>query len=169
MLKSQINPMPQYFDRYIALTDDVEMLDAIQISLDEIDQFPIAKWKAHGDNVYAPGKWTIKDILQHMIDTERVMTYRMTAAARGDQQTMLPFDEDAYAANADTGRRTLEDLIAELKLQRLSFQAMCTSFSEAMLQRICKGYNSDYSVGAIGFMVPGHQRWHMRVIKERYF
>ena len=169
MLKSQINPMPVYFDRYINLTDDVELLEAIQISLDEIDQFPIAKWKEHGDKVYAPGKWTIKDILQHMIDTERVMAYRMTAAARGDQQTMLPFDEDAYAANADTGRRTLEDLVEELRLQRLSFLAMCRSFSEEMLQRICKGYNSDYSVGSIGFMISGHQRWHLRVIEERYF
>lgn len=169
MLKSQINPMPLYFDRYINLTDDVELMEAIQISLDELDQLPIEKWKAHGDKVYAQGKWTIKDIIQHLIDAERVFTYRMIAAARGEQQTMLSFDEDEYAAEAGATRRDLEDLINELKLVRLSFKAMCGSFTTEMLQRICKGYNSDYSVGAIGFIVPGHQRWHLKVIEERYF
>lgn len=169
MRKSQINPMPDYFDRYINMTDDVELLEAIQISIDEIDQFPLEKWKALGDKVYALGKWTIKDILQHLIDTERVFTYRMLAAARGEQQKMLSFDEDSYAAAGGATRRELEDLIDEMKLVRRSFQAMCRSFSEEMLQRICHGYSSDYSVLSIGFIIPGHQRWHIKVIEERYF
>ncbi|MEY4906196.1 MAG: hypothetical protein RLZZ292_4011 [Bacteroidota bacterium] len=67
MKKSDINPMPEYFDRYIHLAEDVELNEALNISLAELDHLPIAAWKAIGDNVYAEGKWTIKDILQHLM------------------------------------------------------------------------------------------------------
>lgn len=93
MKKSAIKKMPEYFDRYINLTDDVTYLEALEISMKELTELPLEKWKALGEKVYAPGKWTARDILQHLIDTERVFSYRMTAFARGDQQQMLSFDE----------------------------------------------------------------------------
>jgi DinB superfamily len=166
MLRSEINPLPEYFDRYINMTDDVELLEAIQISLNELDNAPVEKWKALGDKVYEPGKWTI---LQHIIDTERIFSYRMVAASRAETQTMPYFTEDEYAAHAKANRRDLNDLIAELKLVRLSVQALYKSFDDEMLQRICKGFSSEYSVAAIGFMIPGHQRWHFKVLEERYY
>ncbi len=169
MLRSQLNPLPEYFDRYILMTDDVELLDAIQTSLDEIDRFPVDTWKALSDRVYAPGKWTVKDTLQHLIDTERIFTYRMLAASRGEKQAMIPFSEDEYADAAEANRRDLEDLIAELRLVHLSFQAMYKSFSPEMLLRMCKGFKGEYSVAATGFMMPGHQRWHLRILEEKYY
>lgn len=170
MNKSDITKMPEYFDRYIDLTDDLTYMEALQLSLTELENLPIEKWKALGEQIYAPGKWTAKDVLQHLIDTERVFTYRMTAFSRSDSQKMLAFDEDLYAQNADANRRNIDDLVAELILVRKSFIALYQSFSPEMLLRSGKGYNGlEYSVLSIGFMIPGHQRWHFKVVEERYF
>lgn len=170
MKKTDIPKMPEYFDRYINLTDDLPFMENLQLSLKELENLPVEKWKALGENVYAPGKWTAKDLLQHLIDTERVFTYRMTAFSRSDSQQMLGFDEDLYAQNAGAGRRTIEDLIEELILVRKSYIALYQSFSPEMLLKSGKGHNgSEYSVLAIAYMIPGHQRWHFKVMEERYF
>lgn len=170
MKKSELNPMPQYFDRYIALADDIEHMDALQVSLQELENVPVDKWKALGDKVYAPGKWTVKDMLQHMIDTERVFAYRVTSFARNDQQSMLGFDEELFAKNTNANNRTIEDLLDELILVRKSYIAMYRSFTNEMLLRIGNGYNnSRYSVISMSFMIAGHQRWHFKVLEERYY
>jgi DinB superfamily len=169
MKRSQLYPMPEYFDRYINQCDDVELLKAIQTSIDELDNAPIEKWKALGDKVYAPGKWTVKDILQHLIDTERVFAYRATAFARGDEQTMLSFDEELYGKNGIANTRTIEDLIAEMKILSQSFLLLYTSFSNEILQKIGNGSTGKYSVAAIGFIIPGHQRWHLQILEEKYY
>ncbi|GAB3519707.1 DinB family protein [Emticicia fontis] len=168
MKKSDINPMPEYFDRYINLADDVELKEALAMSVAELNKLPIEKWKAIGDKVYAPGKWTIKDILQHMIDTERIFAYRALCFARGETARMPSFDEEAYGQNANATQRTLEDLLDELKINRASFIAMYNSFTEEVLLRAGLSFKGTYSVLAIGFTTVGHQRWHLNVIKERY-
>lgn len=167
MTKSQINPMPEYFDRYIALCDDVEMLAAIQTSIDEIERFPLAQWLALGDKTYAPGKWTVKEILQHLIDTERVFGYRALAFARGEKSAQ-PFDEDAYAAASQANKRSVESLVEELRISHLSFQRLFASFTPEMLRNTGMGFKGEYSVASIGFCMPGHQRWHLKVLEERY-
>ena len=170
MKKSDIKKMPTYFDRYIHLTDDVTYLEALDISLKELEIAPIEKWKALGDRIYAPGKWTIKDILQHYIDTERVFTYRVTAIARGDKQILNPFDEEVFAQNAEANLRTTDELYQELILVRKGFIAMYQSFTPTMLQELGNGYNGvQYCVLSLAFMIAGHQRWHFKVIEERYF
>lgn len=170
MTKSEILHMPEYFDRYIALAEDLPVVESLKISLDELENAPITKWNALGDKVYAPGKWTIKDILQHYIDTERVFVYRITSIARGDQQRLLGYEEDEYAANASTTHRTLEDLLDELKLVRRATIAMFSSFTPEMMQRQGFGVSGvQYGPLALGFMLAGHQRWHFRVMEERYY
>lgn len=170
MTKSDITKMPNYFDRYINLSDDLPFMEMLQLSLKELENFPIEKWKALGENVYAPGKWTTKDLLQHLIDTERVFTYRMTAFSRNDPQRMLAFDEDSYASNADANRRTIEDLLEELVLVRKNYIALYKSFSPEMLLKSGQGYDgTEYSVLAIAYMIPGHQRWHLKIVEERYY
>lgn len=169
MKKDQINPMPEYFDRYINKVDDVPLLKALDISLKEIETLPLDLFETLGDNVYAPGKWTIKDILQHMIDTERVFTYRATAFSRKEPGQVLSFDENLYVENANANSRALTDIIHEMKIVRSSFIELYKSFSDEQLLRKGRGATSEYSVLSIGFIIPGHQRWHLDVIKERYF
>lgn len=166
--RSQVNPMPAYFDRYINMTDDVTLDEAFQISLNEIDQFPLARWKALGDRVYAPGKWTVKDILQHLIDTERIFAFRALAFARGETQKLPSYSEDDYASAANAVSRDLESLVAELRAVRQSSRLLFQSFSETMLDAEGIGFKGPYSVRSIGFILTGHQRWHVKVLKEKY-
>lgn len=169
MKRSEITPMPEYFDRYINKTDDADHLDVLETSMRELEQLPMEKLRAIGDKVYAPGKWTIKEILQHMIDAERVFEYRAVAFARGETEQVLSFDEELYAKNSDANRRSLEELIEEQKLVRRSFIVLYRSFTPEMLQRTGLGFRGPYSVLSIAFIVAGHQRWTMDVIRERYF
>lgn len=168
MKRSHIHPMPEYFDRYILMADDVEVITALESSLTELENAPVDKWKALQEKVYAPGKWTVKDLLQHIIDTERVFAYRATAFARGDKKVM-PFDEDLYAQNAKANTRTIEDLHAEAVCSRKSLISMYQSFDNEMLQKTGVGFKGEYSVLSIGFILAGHQRWHFKVLEERYF
>lgn len=169
MNKSDIMHMPDYFDRYINLADDAPVVEALKLSLKELEDAPVDKWIAMGDFVYAPGKWTIKDILQHCIDTERVFVYRVTAIARGDKQTLLSFDENSYADNANANLRTVEDLMEEFVLLRKSTIAMFSHFTDEMLQEQGFGNNVQYCPLAFGYMIAGHQRWHLKVLEERYY
>lgn len=169
MKRSELNPMPKYFDRYIALADDVEMMDALNISLQELEDAPLDKWKALGNRAYAEGKWSVKDMLQHIIDTERVFVYRATSFARQDPQKMLGYDEELFGKNAEANRRSIDELYEELILLRKSSILLFKSFTDEMLQTIGKGYSSEYSVVSIGFMLHGHQRWHFKVLEERYY
>jgi len=170
MKKSDIKKMPDYFDRYINLAEDVSVVEALQISLHELENAPIDKWEALGEKIYAPNKWTIKDILQHYMDTERVFVYRITAIARGDKQKMIPYDEQAFAENAQANRRTISDLMEELILIRKATIKMYESFTENMLHQLGKGFgNMEYSPLALGFMLAGHQRWHFRTLEEKYY
>lgn len=169
MIRSQLSPMPEYFDRYIDLCDDVTVLEAIQTSIDEVDHFPMDKWKALGDSVYAPGKWTVKDILQHLIDTERVFTYRALAFARGEAEVLPSYDENSFAEHAAANDRSLEELVDELRGVHLSFLKMFASFTPEALARIGRAAKGKYATAAIGFCMPGHQRWHIGILEERYY
>jgi DinB superfamily len=169
MKLSELTTLPEYFDKYIHQCDDVELLEAIQTSIDEVNNFPLEKWKALGDKVYAEGKWTVKDILQHLIDTERIFTYRVLAFARNEKQAMPMFSEDEYATVANATERTLESLIDELRAVHLSTKALFQSFSTTVLHKMGKSFNGEYSVAAIGFILPGHQRWHLKILEEKYY
>lgn len=169
MKKSSIQNMPEYFDRYINLADDSDHLETLRVGLRELESIPLDCWKKLGDEVYAPGKWTLKDILQHCTDTERVFAYRALCFARGDNQKLNSYEEDDYASNAHASNRTWESLMDEAILVRKSSIALFESFSDEMLHQSGIGMNGiNYSVLSIAFLIPGHQRWHFGVIEERY-
>ena len=171
MYISDIKHMPDYFDRYINQCEDgVSILDTLHKSIEEIESMPVEKWKALKDQVYEIGKWTTKDVLQHILDTEKVFTYRILSIARGDKQAMLSFDEDSFANHAYTSRRTLEDLIEEMLLSRKMVIKMFEAFTPEMLHELGNAYNGNrYSALALGFTLVGHQRWHFNIVTDRYF
>ena len=169
MLLSQLSPLPEYFDRYILKCDDVELTDAIKISITELENAPIDKWKQLGDKTYAPGKWTVKEILQHLIDTERIFCYRALTYARGEKNAVLSFEEDDYAKASEANKRTLQSLAGELMSTHLSAFTLFQSFTPDMLQKMCIGFKGKYSVASVGVILPGHQRWHFGILEERYY
>lgn len=172
MKRSEVTPMPQFFDKYINLVEDVELLDALD-TFSPVGVFvDIESLEALGDQVYAPGKWTIRDIVQHCIDTERIMAYRALRFARNDQTTLPGFEENSYAQEAFANQRTLEDLLEEYEIVRIGTLALFDSFNQEILSRSGIGGKLSQvpmSVAALGFMIVGHAVHHYKMIEERYF
>jgi len=168
MKKSQIHPKPEYFDRYIDKTEDLPLMEVLEKSLRELNHLPLVKLEALGNLTYAEGKWTVKDIFQHLCDTERIFTYRALAFSRNETGQVLGYEEDHYARHANANNRELNEIIRELVTIRASFVELFRSFTPEMLLKTGKGFKGDYSVLAIGFMMPGHQRWHLDVIDALY-
>ncbi len=166
MKRSEIK-LPEYFDRYINMADDVELMEALQISLHELENAPIKDWETIGNAVYSAGKWTIKDILQHIIDTERVFSYRALSFARGEKE-VRSFDEESYSKMANANARNIIDLLEEAILLRKTTILLFKSFSTEILEKTGIGFKGEYSVHSIGFIVCGHQRWHFKIIEDRY-
>jgi hypothetical protein len=169
MKKSDIVSMPKFFDRYINLVEDMDLLEALENHSPETIFSEVDLLEALGDSVYEAGKWTISDIIQHCIDTERIMSYRALRFARNDQTPLPGFEENDYAQNTLASERTLEDLLDEFEIVRAATLAQFQNFSEEMLQRSGQASQVIISVGALGFMLVGHAIHHKNVIRERYF
>jgi hypothetical protein len=167
MNRSAIKSMPQYFDRYINLVEDIAVVDALKKS--GVSIFDKEKLKQLGDKVYAPGKWTAKDIIQHLIDAERVFAYRALRFARNDQTALPGFDENAYTPAAQAGRRELENLLNEFDLVRKSTICLYESFTNEMMHSAGIAAHSSMSPLALGFTIAGHGLHHRNVLQERYF
>lgn len=168
MKRSDINPLPEYFDRYINQVADVELLQAFDDSIAVLNHLDIEQLEKLDGKIYAPDKWTCKTIIQHITDFERIFSYRALLFARGDKNTRQGVDENLLAENCRAEARTTADVLAELKAVRLASQALFRSFDEELLR--CTGINWKFevSVAALGFTLLGHQVHHLNIIRERY-
>lgn len=168
MKKSDINKPPCYFDKYIECVEDVEILQAFDSSIKELETRDLATFNAIGDKIYAEGKWTIKQIFQHLIDCEHILAYRALRIGRNDKTKLQGFDEQILADNVSVQNRTLEGIIDQMKLRRKVTKLMFESFSDEHLQIL--GYSSDMQMSALafGFTIVGHQKYHLKIIEERY-
>jgi hypothetical protein len=159
---------PVFYESYIKLVSEEDLLQAMRSSLSEMVEFLDGISPDKADYRYAEGKWSVKELLQHMIDTERIFSYRALCIARGEHQSLPGFDENAYAKNADVSGKTQKDLKEELLAVRESVFMMFRGFTTDMLQRVGTSNNKQVSVNAIGYMIIGHVRHHFNVLKERY-
>lgn len=168
MKKSDINKPPCYFDKYIECAENVEILQAFDNSIKELETLDLATFNAIGDKVYAEGKWTIKQIFQHLIDCEHILAYRALRIGRNDKTKLQGFDEQILADNVSVQNRTLEGIIDEMKLRRKLTKLMFESFSDENLQLL--GYSSDMQMSALafGFTIVGHHKYHLKIIEEKY-
>ena len=168
MKKSDISWNPTYFDTYINKVADIELAEALTQSLADLHQLDVAALRSLGDHVYAPGKWTVRDLIQHLSDCERVFAYRALRFARNDKTALPGFDENLFAETAGANTRPLEQVLEELKLVRKSTIALFDTFDDAALRRTGVMFNSELPVLALGFIVVGHQIHHFGILKERY-
>lgn len=140
------------------------LIENKEIFIEALSSFPNEKLEYR----YAEGKWTIKDILQHLIDAERVFCYRAMRFARNDQTPLPGFEQDDYVKVFDANHRDIKDMIEEFSHLRNSTIALFKSFDSESLKRIGTASNSPMSVRAIGYLFAGHVNHHLKVIKERY-
>ncbi len=168
MKKSDIKQLPQYFDYYINLSEDIELEEAFNKSLNQIDNVDIAQLKRIGLKVYEEGKWSVHKIIQHLIDWERIWCYRTMLFARQEGTVPAGHDQELMGQNSNADELSIEQLIAELKAVRMATKAMFASYNQQILEINCKFYNYEMSVLAMGFNIIGHQLHHFNIIKERY-
>jgi hypothetical protein len=117
---------------------------------------------------YGRGKWSIKEVVGHLADTERVMAYRALRIARGDATPLPSFDENAYVPVAKFDSRSLADLVGELRTVRAATLALLRTFDADAWRRRGTASGKPVSVRALGFMIPGHERHHVEILKTRY-
>ena len=165
------NEFAPYFEQYMQLVSKdeksiIENLVASQKVFDDVlRNLPVEK---HNFS-YAEGKWTIKELIQHIIDTERVFSYRALCFARNDNTSLPGFDQDVFAENDNANDRNYYDLLNEMEVLRKSSIQLFKSFSDEALLRVGVASNNKMSVRALGYLFSGHQIHHLNIIKERCF
>jgi DinB superfamily len=168
MKRSDINPMPPNFAKYIDLVADVELEQAFDDSGRQLNELDKNVLEELGDKYYAPGKWTVKDILQHLADSDRIMSYQALMLARKDESVLPGFNEKLHVKNANAVRRTVDEMIEEIGIARASTVSLFSSFDDEILLRKAINWKNEISVLAMGFTIIGHQTHHLKIIEERY-
>ena len=167
-MKPDLNTIPEFYRGYIQSMLDANYLDLLgNVYADAITiLIDISEEKAN--YAYAEGKWTIKDILQHIIDSERIFTYRMVAISRGEKQAILGYDPDDYVVCAKAKNRSFASLLKEYKNLHQSTNDFIASFSTEMLQMAGNANGNMIKVIDLIYINAGHQKHHIHVLKERY-
>lgn len=160
--------MPQYFDYYINLVADVELSQAFADSIQQLNELNKDILTSLEGRSYGPDKWTVKGILQHIIDFERILSYRALLFARNEGSVPQSVDEKLLGANMNADDRSIDELIDELKILRASTKFMFASFNSEMLQNKGTNWKYEISVLALGFSIVGHQIHHLKIIEEKY-
>jgi uncharacterized damage-inducible protein DinB len=163
-----VNEYSNFNATYIKAAANVELIEELEICLHDFIRFvqniPMDKF----DYRYVEGKWTIKDIIQHVIDTERIFAYRALRISRNDTTPLPGFEENDYVENTKANERGIQDLLAEFSAVRYATLFLFKSFSEEQLKRMGTASETAISVRAIGFIIIGHQKHHQHIFQERY-
>ncbi|MRT15795.1 DinB family protein [Vitellibacter sp. q18] len=162
---SEFNP---YYKTYIDLVSETSIPKALSLGMEEVAAFfeslPHEKWQYR----YAPNKWTPKDILQHIADTERVFAYRALYFSRYPNADLKGFDENIFAENAMANEKSVATLLENYKAVRAATLSLFSNFNDDQSIRMGRANGSDMSVRAAGVIIRGHEIHHCRIIKERY-
>ena len=159
---------PPYFAQYIDKVPEGDVLALLTSQIDETVQALSKVKEADAGFRYAPGKWSIREVVGHITDTERIFVYRAVCFARGETQPLPGFDENVYASNSGADAKSLAANLNELKTQRAATIAFFAGASAEGLARRGTANKREYVAGAIPFIVAGHERHHLGVLKERY-
>ncbi|WP_432710084.1 DinB family protein [Pedobacter sp.] len=167
MNRPQPHEYPEWGAQYINLVDQDDVLVLLEKQSQEFPEF-LNNFIEKADYAYAPGKWTIKELAGHIVDTERILCYRLLCFARGETSPLPGFDEDKYVQNAHFSDRSLHSIGEEFSLLRRANQFLFKSLNETELSRSGVASGRTISVRAILFVMAGHIIHHTKIIKERY-
>ena len=157
-----------FYEPYVKALGDVELLEMLEKQYHNFPQFLASIPEEKVGYRYAENKWSIAEVLVHILDAERVFQYRALRIGRADITPLPSFDQDAYVPMSNAAGRSLESIIEEYKCVRMSSLTLFKSFPEKILHRKGTASNTIVSVGALGFLICGHQKHHKAILKERY-
>ncbi len=156
------------FERYIGLITEPDVLNVLSRQVKELMDLLADLTDEQASYRYEPNKWTVREVMGHLIDCERVFGYRALCFARGEKASLPAFDENDYAASAGADAIPLADLLDEFRNLRESHSAMFRHLPIEAWQRIGTSNGKPLSVRAVAYIIPGHVRHHMIILKERY-
>ncbi|MBL7921296.1 MAG: DinB family protein [Bacteroidia bacterium] len=159
---------PGYYWYYIGLIEQNDVVNALTETKKSSIEFIKSISSGLENFAYAEGKWTIKEVLIHCIDTERIFSARALNFARGDKQVPNSYDENLYAANCEAASRTMKDIIEEFEAVRYSNICLFRSFDTQNLKKSGQTPSGTATVNSIGFTICGHTQHHLNIIAERY-
>lgn len=160
---------PAYYLPYVnQVPENAEILDTLQQQANELQELLTVLDDAHAEEAYAEGKWTIKELLQHMLDSERIFAYRALCFARGEQASLPGFDENMYAENSMANGRQLKDILEEYALVRKSNLYLFRSFETEVLDNVGTANNKQITLRGLIYVIAGHERHHLNILKTRY-
>jgi len=162
------NSLPPFYRNYVAHVEKLDMLEAITASGETMQILLSGLSEDKGVCRYASEKWSVKELLCHMMDAERIFAYRALRFARNDNTPLAGFEENDYALQANAHARSLQQLAGEMKRLRASTIDLFASFSTEMLQRTGTANNNLVSVVNLGYIIAGHETHHRNVLLERY-
>jgi hypothetical protein len=158
-----------YYEGYISQTTaDEDLFDVMTAQADELRSLVGSLPEERGSYAYADGKWTIKELLSHIIDGERIFGYRAHRISRGDATPIEGFEQDDYIATSNANNRTFADLVDEFDLQRRSHMLMLGNLSDDDGRRMGTASGNPASARAIAYIMAGHVRHHAEILKDRY-
>ena len=167
-MRPDLSTVPEFYKVYVDYVKDMDLSDALRHSAKTARKLVTTIPEDKGNYRYGAGKWTVKEVLNHMMDAERVFAYRALRFARKDQTPLQPFDENTYALVANAHARTIEQLAGEMQRLRATTVDLYASFSPEMLQLEGTASNKIISVLNLGYIIAGHDLHHCRILKERY-
>ena len=168
MEKSEIQKNPAFLEYVYQLNEGAELGEALRQSLEELNKLDIAQLNRVGLKTYQKGKWTIHEILQHLIDWERVWCFRAVIFARAEGTIPVAHDQEIMAQNSNADERSIEQLVNELRIVRQSTIMLFESFHEEVFEINCVFFEYEMPFSAIGLTITAHQKHHFNIIAERY-
>lgn len=158
----------EFFNRYIGNANTNDLLSALSASEEYIVNFILSLKEQQLKHRYQPGKWSIKEMLVHMADTERIFAYRALRFARKDKTELPGFDENTFAEHSKADTRAVTSILAEYAAARQATIEMFKGFDEEMLGETGIASGKRVSVRALGYAILGHEIHHLNIIRERY-
>ncbi|HLA95171.1 MAG TPA: DinB family protein [Pyrinomonadaceae bacterium] len=157
-----------YYEKYVSLVTEEDVVAVLSQQSREVSDLFASIDEARGTYAYAEGKWTIKELFIHLLDSERVFAYRALRIARGDKTPMEGFEQDDYIETSHANERTLANLIEEFEAIRRSNVILFSTFDQQDWQRAGTASNAEVSTRALASIMAGHVRHHIAILKDRY-
>ncbi|MHA8065285.1 DinB family protein [Aquirufa sp. ROCK2-A2] len=161
-------PKSRYFAEYLNFMPTDKLLDVLKKNTEELLALYESLTSDQWDYAYQVGKWTRKELLGHMIDTERIFSYRALAISRGEKQSLLGFDENEYLSEAQFDGQQPEQLLQQYAATRQASICLFQSFTQEQWDKMGLSNNHPVSTRALAWMIAGHERHHLNILKERY-
>ena len=157
-----------YYEKYVALVPSGDFLEILLNQQRDLVRLLSPLTEEQAEFRYAPGKWSVKEVLGHISDTERIFAYRMLRIARGDQTPLASFEQNGYIQNGNFSARKLADPLHEFSTVREATISLVRSLDDAAWLRRGTASQKEVSVLALAFVIAGHERHHRILLEERY-